>query len=128
MEQFLSLVWDQVVGRADGPMWLRLIVQPLVATILGVKAGLGDARTGHAPYLWTVLSNPGQRRHLVSEGFKDVAKVFMLALVLEVVYELIVFRWVYPLQALLVAVVLAIIPYTLIRGPVTRVAARMRTR
>jgi hypothetical protein len=41
-----------------------------------------------------------------------------------VIYELIVYRWVYPGQALIVAVVLAIIPYLLVRGPVTRVARR----
>jgi len=37
---------------------------------------------------------------------------------------LIVFKWVYPLQSLVVAVLLAFVPYVLIRGPVTRLKSR----
>jgi hypothetical protein len=50
--------------------------------------------------------------------------VFIIALVLDVIYELIVYRWVYPGQAVIVAIVLAIVPYLLICGPVTRVMRR----
>jgi hypothetical protein len=56
--------------------------------------------------------------------WKDVWKVFIIALVLDVIYELIVYRWVYPGQAVIVATILAIVPYLLIRGPVTRVMRR----
>jgi hypothetical protein len=48
--------------------------------------------------------------------------------VLDVIYELIVWRWIYPVQALVVAVVLAIIPYLLVRGPTTRLARRFMNR
>jgi len=35
---------------------------------------------------------------------------------------LIVERWVYPLEVVIVAIILAIIPYLLLRGPVNRIA------
>ena len=57
-------------------------------------------------------------------AWKDVGKVFCAALVLDLIYELIVWHRVYPTQAILVAVVLAIVPYLLVRGPVTRIARR----
>jgi hypothetical protein len=53
-----------------------------------------------------------------------VGKVFIVAIVLDVIYDLIVYRWVYPGQALIVAAVLAFVPYLMIRGPVTRIARR----
>ena len=44
------------------------------------------------------------------------------AIVIDVVYQFIVFRWFYPGEALVVAFVLAIVPYLLVRGPVNRIA------
>jgi hypothetical protein len=53
-----------------------------------------------------------------------VAKVFIMAVVIDFIYQLIVFRWFYPGQAVIVAVVLAIVPFLLIRGPVNRIVRR----
>jgi hypothetical protein len=50
-----------------------------------------------------------------------VGKVFIVAVTLDVIYEFIVYRWVYPRQALIVATVLAVVPYLLICGSVTRI-------
>jgi len=53
--------------------------------------------------------------------------VFILAIVLDVIYQLIKHRWtVYPGEAALVAIILAIVPYLLIRGPINRIACRQR--
>jgi hypothetical protein len=53
-----------------------------------------------------------------------VGKVFILAVVLDSIYQLIVHRGVYVLELLITATVLAIIPYVLVRGPVNRIARR----
>jgi hypothetical protein len=47
--------------------------------------------------------------------------VFVLAVVLDVVYQIVVSRFVYPGEALVVAVMLAIVPYLILRGAVTRI-------
>ena len=127
-QEFFGRVWEMLSGRAEGPLTLRLILQPAVATILAIRAGLKDAREGHTPYLWSVFSNPAHRRDLLQEGWKDVTKVFIAATVLDVIYELLVYHWVYPVQALIVATVLAIVPYLLIRGSVTRIARRFHSK
>ena len=57
------------------------------------------------------------------EGWKDVGKIFVVAVVLDVICQLIVFRWLYPGEALLVATILAILPYLVVRGPVNRIAS-----
>jgi hypothetical protein len=125
IQEFFARVWEMLIGRADGPLTFRLIFQPTVAAFFAIRAGLKDAHEGQTPYLWSVFSNPAHRRNLLRDGWKDVGKVFTIAVVLDVIYELIVYRWVYPGQALLVAAVLAIVPYLLIRGPVTRIMHRL---
>lgn len=116
---------EMLVGRETGPLHLRLIMQPLMAIFLAVRVGLRDAREGRPPYFfWPVFVDKLHRKELISTAWKDIGKVFIAALVLEAVYEIIVYRWLYPTQAVVVAVVLAIIPYLLVRGPVTRLAYR----
>jgi hypothetical protein len=120
--EFFTRSWEMLIGRTNGPLTLRLLLQPTMAAILAIRAGLRDAREGRTPYLWSVFTNPAHRQDLLRQGWKDVVKVFIVAVVLDVIYELIVYRWVYPGQSLIVATVLAVIPYLLIRGPATRIA------
>jgi tryptophan-rich sensory protein len=46
--------------------------------------------------------------------------LFLVALLIDVIYEIIVFRWVSPVQALIVSIVLALPPYVLVRGLTNR--------
>jgi hypothetical protein len=115
---------ENLAGRIGGPLSLRFILQPTVATLLAVRAGLRDARAGKPPFLWTVVTDPTARQELLREGWKDIAKVFTLAIVLDVVYQLIVLKWIHPLETLVVAFVLAALPYAIVRGPVTRLARK----
>jgi hypothetical protein len=105
-------------------MSLRLMIQPAVASFLAVRAGLSDARDGRPAFFWAALTNPAYRPELLHQGWKDVAKVFILASVLDVGYQLMVHRGVYLGELLIIATMLAIVPYVCIRGPVNRVARR----
>jgi hypothetical protein len=69
-----------------------------------------DGREGRSAYLWTLLTDSEQRRYLLESGWKAISKVFVLAVVLDVVYQLIEWREVKPVQALLTAVVLLFWP------------------
>ena len=122
--EFLARAWEQLAGRIEGPFAFRFVFQPLFAAILAIRAGVADAQDDRAPYLWSVLANPLERPQLLREGLQDLTRVLVFAIVLDVIYQLVVFRWVYPLQSVLVAIVLAIVPYLLIRGPVTRLKSR----
>jgi hypothetical protein len=107
-----------------GPMTFRLILQPLMAALLALRAGLKDAREGRPPYLWTALTDPAQRIGLLHEGWKSIARVFFLAIIMDVIYQLIMQHWIYPLETLVLAILLAVVPYLLLRGPVNRIARR----
>ena len=102
-------------------MSFRFVLQPVVACVFAVIAGLQDARLGRTPYLWAILAEPANRSALVKDGWSRIGKVFLVAIVLDLVYQVVVLE-VYPGEALIVAVLLAIVPYAVVRGVVTRVA------
>jgi hypothetical protein len=125
MDELLTRFWEDLVGRIGGTMSFRLILQPAVAIFFAIRDGFKDARNGRPPYFWTISTDPAQRSELLHEGWKAVAKVFVMAVVIDVVYQYIVLRWFYPGEALIVAFILAFVPYLLIRGPVNRIARRI---
>jgi hypothetical protein len=127
MEDFFVRLHDAVVSRLHGPMKFRFLMQPLVAAFFAIRAGLADARDGRPPFFWTVLTNADSRAQLLKDGWKDVAKVFTVAVIMDLIYQYIVLRELHPLRALLVAAVLCFIPYLLLRGPINRIARRSKT-
>ncbi|SEM44785.1 hypothetical protein SAMN04488103_101182 [Gemmobacter aquatilis] len=121
MLEFLSLVGDAMAERVSGPMSVRLYVQPLMAAFFATRSGLKDAREGNPPYFWSLFSGKEHRRAQLRDGWKNVGTVFILAMVLDVVYQIIVQKAVFPIEVVVVAFILAILPYLFLRGIVTRI-------
>jgi len=128
MEELVMRLVDNMVDRVSGPMKLRLVLQPLVAVVLAVIAGRRDVREGRAPYFFDIVTDPAHRRQRVIDGWKGIGKVFLVALALDVAYQLLVLEFVYPGEAVLVAIALAIVPYLLVRSLVARFAYLWRRR
>src|SRR4051812_47399931 len=125
MEETLIRIWENLTDRVSGPMWFRTVLQPAVAIFFAVKDGLNDARLGRPPYLWKIITNHGgHRRELIHDGWASIAKVFFMAMLVDAIYQFIVQRWIYPLEIVLTAIILAVIPYILIRGPLNRLLSR----
>jgi len=122
MGNVFSTFLSDFIGRFDGPLHFRLFMQPLMAILFAVRDGRRDAREGRSAYLWAFLTDPAQRGYLLASGWKGISKVLVLAFVLDVVYQLIEWRGLKPGQAVLTAIVLAVIPYALLRGPANRLA------
>jgi len=121
-------LWDrvgtQLLGRVTGPMKFRLVLQPCMAAFFAIRAGLADAKTGKSPYFMTMVSDPKVRTQLIKDGWTSVGKVFILAIVLDVIYQIIELHFVYVGEAIIVAFILAILPYLILRGIVTRIVRR----
>ncbi|MFY9842722.1 MAG: hypothetical protein WA718_15790 [Terriglobales bacterium] len=128
MDHMWERVGSQLIARVSGPMKFRLVLQPCMAAFFAIRAGLADAKAGRPPWFWELVSNPPERSAMVKEAWKRIGKIFILAVVLDVVYQLIVLHFVYPGEALIVAFILAIVPYVLLRGPAMRVARLIEER
>src|SRR5215831_13708484 len=128
MQEMIVRLFENLIARVSGPLHFRLLLQPLMATIFAVKAGLSDAREGKPPYLSAIFYDPNHRRELLREGWKAVGKIFVIAVIIDVVYQIIAVGWFYPLETLIVAIVLALIPYLIFRGIVNRIARGTKTR
>lgn len=122
-------IWMRIVedmsDRVSGPMNFRLVLQPIMASIFAILSGLKDARTGKPPYFWALVTDPTHRADMVKNGWKSVGKLFFLSLILDVAYQIFVLRFVYPGEAIIVAFVLAIVPYLILRGLINRIARRL---
>jgi hypothetical protein len=124
--EIFNRIWHDLVARADAPMRFRFILQPLMAAIVASLDGFKDARTGRSPYFWTMLGKPHERVGRLREGLNATARIILLGLAMDVVYQVLVLHTFYPGEALIVALLLAFVPYVAIRGPVSRIARRWR--
>ena len=124
----LSRTVEQLIARADGPLHFRLVVMPITVTILAIRAHVKDVKEGEPIFFGAFVRSPTERRRLLRSGLKDFGRVFIIACVLDTVYQLMALRSFHPGQMLIVAVVCAIVPYFLVRGPILRVAHYLRRR
>jgi hypothetical protein len=97
--------------------------------LYAIRDGVKDARVGRPAYFWSLLTEDGHRGERLHEGWAAVARVIGLGAVIDLIYQVMVFRSVHPLQLVVIVLLLAFVPYLLLRGPVNRIARRfVRTR
>lgn len=125
VDPFARMV-ESLARRVDGPLHFRLIVQPIVAAVMALRAGMRDERDGKPPFLWAVLLRTADHRELLGEAWRDLKNVLIIALTLDVIYQLIVHRWIYLLELAITVTALAVVPYILVRGPLNRILVLLR--
>lgn len=124
MEEMFSRGWSELIARDSGPMHVRLVFQPVVASILAIRAGWRDVREHQPVFFWTLVGDATRRRALLQQLWQDVGKLFLVAISLDVIYQIVVLRTVYPVQSLIVASALAIVPYLVMRGLTNRLVSQ----
>jgi hypothetical protein len=115
-------IWQNMLDRPAGPMTFRFILQPVMATVAAMYDGIKDAKTGRSYYLWTILADPAKRMGRLREGLISTARVLLLGLCMDLIYQYIAFDIFHPAEAVIIAVLLAFVPYLLLRGPIARIA------
>jgi tryptophan-rich sensory protein len=121
-------IWRNLIERPSGPMTFRFFLQPIMASIAAWRDGVKDAREGRSPYLWTIATDPAKARGRLDEGVIATARILLLGLVMDVIYQAIVFGTFHPGEAAIISILLAFVPYLLLRGPISRVVAWWRAR
>ena len=85
-----------------------------------------DARENKPTFLRAVAFHPEQRRDLLRYAWKDIGNAFLVGVIMDVVYQLIALRWLYPNEAIIVAFLLALIPYVLVRTVLRRLVGQKK--
>jgi hypothetical protein len=112
---------EDIPRRLTGPGWFRFVLQPLVATFLGIRNGITDAACGRPPYLFGVLFNGGLRRELLKSGFTTVLNLLLMGILLDSVFQYTILGTSYPGAALVVGPTLIVAPYTVARALANRI-------
>jgi hypothetical protein len=114
--------WENFLARPNGSLSLRFYVQPTMASLLALRAGIQDARQGRQSYPVGHSNTPGEASGVAPRRLAGAMTPFLLAIVLDCLYQIMTMRFVYPLELLFTATLLALVPYALLRGPFNRLA------
>jgi hypothetical protein len=102
---------EDIVARLHRPGRLRFILQPLVASVFGSHDGIKDARAGRPPFLRDLIFHKAERPGLMRTALASVRDLVAIAILLDVISQLLIFRMVHPAAALLIGPVLIALPY-----------------
>ena len=121
-KQFL----EELPQRFTGPGRLRFILQPITAILLGIRGGLRDAKTGNPPYLFGLFFGAEHRRELLRSGVAAIRNLVALGIIMDIVFQLIIYHSVHPGAAVVIGPILICFPYALSRALTTRLAGWRR--
>ena len=113
---FSQAFLEDLPKRLTGPGRFRFVLQPLVATLLGIRSGIADARAGRPPYLLGLLTDGEHRRELMRDGLSTVANLLLMGILLDSVFQWMILGQSYPGPALIVGPVLITAPYAIARA------------
>jgi len=120
--------WDELLARPSGPMAFRFYLQPAIVIILAFRDGYRDAESGRKPYLWSIVHDPLSRKARLTEGIRAVARVLLLGTTMEIIYQVWVIGGFRPLEMITIVILLAFVPYLIVRGPAGRITHWSRRR
>jgi len=107
---------EELPQRFTGPGRFRFILQPIMAILIGLRGGLADARAGRPAYLYGLLLGGENRRDLVRSGWVAVRDLVAMGIVLDAVAQLLIYRQVHPVPALVIGPLLIGLPYAVARA------------
>lgn len=117
-------MWRDFLDRPSGPLSFRFFLQPIMASLAALHDGIKDARMGRTPYMLRLFSRPDHLTETLGEALHATARIVLLALAMDAMYQITVKDTFYPGEMVLVALILAVLPYILLRGGISRIARR----
>jgi hypothetical protein len=118
----LTRICRDIFDRTGGPVSFRFILQPTMASLAALHDGIKDARTGRSPFFWSAVNDPQARVARLNDALVATGRIVLLGLVMDGLYQFRVFTTFFPAEAVIVSILLAFLPYVVLRGPIARVA------
>jgi hypothetical protein len=116
--------FEDLWARFSGPGRLRFILQPTVAVLVGVRDGKRDSRVRCPPFLSGIGFRRIHRPDLWRSGISSVRDLVAIAIILDLICQILIFREIHPGAALLLGPFLIAVPYSLSRMLTNRIATR----
>jgi len=118
-ERFFADMW----ARLSGPGRIRFLVQPTVAIFLGVRDGRRDSKKKCPPFLSWEAFRRAHRPKLWREAITSVRDLVAIAIILDLIFQALIFREIHPGAALFLGPVLITVPYLVSRTLTNRIAS-----
>lgn len=114
--------WTDMFARFGGPMTFRFFLQPTMAAVAALHDGIKDAHGGHKSFFWSAWRDPSQPAGRLREGLISTARIMLLGLSMDFIYQFKELKAFYPAEAVVIALLLAVAPYFIFRWVVECVA------
>jgi hypothetical protein len=107
-------------GLLGGKFQIRLILQPLVAILLGLKFGIRDAKSGHRPFFQRLVAGDEHRGHLFKQSLRDAIIPLCIAFILDSILQKMILGHIRPAAAIIVGGLLVYLPFVIVRALANR--------
>lgn len=115
-------IWQDIAETLSGRGQLRLILQPTMAIIIGLRMGIRDAKAGEVPFIMRLATvKRAERRALAKAAFREILVPFCIAIVLDGVLQYLAHGYVRPLAAVIVGLMLIFVPFAISRALTNRI-------
>jgi hypothetical protein len=104
-----------------GKFQLRLILQPLIAVILGLRFGVRDAKAGKQPFFQALAHGKGDRGGLLKQAARDALMPLAVALLVDSILQQMINHRIRPLASLIVGGILVFLPFLIVRALTNRI-------
>lgn len=113
----MTTLWEGIAETLTGRGQFRLILQPLMSIIIGIRIGIADAKSREVPFVKRLVSvSRGERRALAKATFRQILIPFCIAIVLDGVLQYLALGYVRPLAAVIVGLLLIFVPFAISRS------------
>lgn len=107
-------------GMFGGKFQIRLILQPLIAIILGLRFGVRDAKAGKPPFFQALVQDEENRGALLRYAARDALMPLIVAVIIDSILQQLINHRIRPLAAVIVGGILVFLPFLIVRALANR--------
>jgi hypothetical protein len=123
---FFESIARDLTGRGmfGGKFQIRLILQPFLAILLGLKFGIRDAKEGHRPFFQRLAAGDDHRGHLFKQSMRDAIIPLCIAFIIDSILQKMILGRIRPGAAIVVGALLVYLPFVIVRALANRAWTR----
>jgi len=108
-------------GLFGGNVQIRLFLQPLLGSLLGVRYGIRDAKQGKRPYFASMVEEKTDRGQKLKRSLREALLPLCLAFILDSILQYLNGLRYRPLVSVIVGGLLVYLPFMIFRGVANRI-------